>query len=223
MKETEMSHFPTELDPRERELLTFREQAQRRCTLYREKLHALGLMPGTPMRFIALLTSGLPGEALEVAVVDEQGRPWTRRARPLGEIESGARKIHGLNTGDLAHEALLTEWKDELLSRLSAPTAQGSVPVVVAWTGGFVARALSASLGEPFPVALVDVQAAVREADLEINPDNRYRPSLAGLQWTVEIPVADPTRSLSAALAIRVAVYKLLAGEAAQDVPSLQR
>lgn len=200
-------------------------QATRRLHAYRQALLALPLTPGQPFRTLALLTTDLPGEAFEVAVVLEDGRALVRRARPHGDVSPGARKVHGLDRGDLVGEVPLSARRHSLEARLMSPGTDGQPVPLLAWAGKFVADALSNSFtlaGQaPFTLPLLDLQAAIRRADLELDPNQRYHPQLRGMNWTVDVPTPEPTSALSAAQVTRQVVLAILTGEAIRRPPQL--
>lgn len=191
---------------------TFQEQAAQRFAAYRAELLSLGLTPGLPFRTIAVLTTDLPGEAIEVAVIMEDGQAISHRARPTGIISASATQIHGLSAGDLEGENTLRARQRGLEARLSAPGVDGLPVPVVAWAGAFVSEALSNSFDSPLSVKLLDLQLSVQAGDRSFNPSARYRPSLGGMNYTVDVPQPDKRSSLSTATCTRLVLDALLNG-----------
>jgi len=195
---------------------TFLTAAQKRAERYAERLEAAGLCADAPYRTLGVLTTGLPGEVIEVALLDEHGRPYVRRCCPSGEVEPGAFNVHGLQRQDLLTQPPISDWAGEFCRALTAPASDGRVPVVVCWAGALVRHALSAGLGSTFSVPLLDLQALVDPQDDGRAP---YRVSLSSMRWTVDLPEADRTRALSTALVTRTLVYNLLRRRSAQRAP----
>lgn len=190
---------------------TFPEQAAQRVNLYADTLLSLGITPATPLRFLAVLTTGLPGEVIEIAVLDGQGNGPVLRARPHGPIDPGAQMHHGLSAAVLSGEAPLTEQLEPLLSALAATGEESGPPTVITWAGPFIEQALRASLGPDAALpAFTSLQDAVHEQDLRLNPLLRYRPSLPGMNYTVEMPATDPTSASANANALRVVTQAIL-------------
>ena len=201
--------------------VTFPEQAARRFEASRAELHALGWTAGLPFRTIAVLTTDLPGEAIEVAVILEDGSSRLHRAKPLGVISPGASRIHGLIADDLRGELPLRSRQRHLEALLLQSGPDGEPVPTVAWAGRFVSQALNNSFDTPFNVPLLDLQSAVHAADLHLNPDSQYRPMLSGMLWTVDVPLPDRTSALSMATVTRQVLLALLEGTPIQHPPRL--
>lgn len=194
--------------------------ARRRCTLYRQFFTAQGLRPDQPFRCVAVLTTDLPGEVIEVAIVDEGNRVFTRRAAPVQSISPGAQAHHGLSMDDLEHEWPLSSWVQRLESLLAAPGPDGQAVPVVAWAGRFLQEAFTNSLGRPLGVDVIDLQAPVSQADREINPYSRFRPSLQGMNWTVPLPQVDPRAARNAALCTRLMLREVMTEQVVTTPPT---
>lgn len=194
---------------------TFEEQAAQRMTLYADALHTHGVFPGAPLAFVGVLTTGLPGEVIELALITP-GAEHVWRAQPLGPIEGGAYRRHGLTTLDLASEPPFTQVYPQMLEVL-----QSAGPVtLIAWTGRFITAAVAASLppGTP-PLTPLDLQAIVDEQDRTLNPYARYLPSLPGMGYTVETPQIDPASALSHARALQAVTAALLERRSTRIIP----
>lgn len=179
---------------------TFPEQAAQRVHLYADALAALGVTSATPLRFLAVLTTDLPGEVIEVAVTDHTGAATVHRVRPSGPMSPGAQRHHGISLDDLQHEPPLSDVLPGVLAALG--TSMNPPPVIIAWAGQFVRDAIIASApGADLPT-WIDLQDLVYRQDLRLNELLRYRPSLAGMAYTVQTPPIDPTSALSAAQAL---------------------
>jgi len=100
-------------------------QALRRIDAYHTQLHRLGLHMDTPIRVLGVLTSGLPGEVLELSLLDETGHLTTHRARPVNPIPAAATAIHGLTDEALCQAWPLARRHAALLTRLRSPDRQG--------------------------------------------------------------------------------------------------
>jgi len=98
-------------------------QALRRIDAYHTQLHRLGLHMDTPIQVLGILTSGLPGEVLELSLLDETGHLTTHRARPINRIPAAA--IHGLTDDALCEAWTLARRHAALLARLRSPDRQG--------------------------------------------------------------------------------------------------
>lgn len=198
------------------------DQATHRLLAYRAALAEQGLRPGFPFRTLAVLTTDLPGEVIELAVTLEDGTHRMHRARPTTAVASGASRVHGLTLEHLQDEPPLRARRQALEQVLSAPDQHGQVVPLVIWAGEFTLNALSNSFGTPFPLPMVSLQSLVRACNMAINPNARYRPSLDGMNWTVPLRAADRTSTLSTAQVTRELVELLLSGEAIHTAPPRQ-
>ncbi|ADV66026.1 hypothetical protein [Deinococcus maricopensis] len=173
-----------------------------RLDAYREALRAYGLTPGQPYRVLAVLTTGLPGEAIEVAVLREDGSAFVRRAFPSVEVEVGAARVHGLDRSGLLGEAPLAEWREALLAELRGFTVR-------AWAAAFALQALNAALAaggaEPIQGTVTGVQDLLERA----YPDEP-RPALRAVCLQLQVPVPDGRSALGTAQATRAVVDALL-------------
>lgn len=184
-------------------------------TLYADALCTRGVLPGASLAFMGVPTTGLPGEIIEPALITPTGEHvW--RAQPLGPIEGGAYRRHGLSAPDLTSEPPFTLVYPQVLGAL-----QSAGPVnLIAWAGRFITGAVQASLppGTP-PLEPLDLQALVDAQDRVVNPYLRAMPSLQGMGYTVPTPPVDPASALSHARALRDVTTALLERRATRTVP----
>jgi DNA polymerase III subunit epsilon len=62
-------------------------------------------------------TTGLHGEAVEIAVIDLAGNVlMNRRVKPVGEMETGAERIHGISMKALENEPAFVDVYNELVA-----------------------------------------------------------------------------------------------------------
>lgn len=198
------------------------DQATERLLAYRAALAEQGLRPGLPFRTLAVLTTDLPGEVIELAVTLEDGTRRVHRARPTTQIAPGAQRVHGLTLEQLKDEPPLRARRQALEQVLAAPDQHGQLVPLVIWAGEFTLDALSNSFGTPFTLPMVSLQSLVRACNMAINPSARYRPSLDGMNWTVPLRAPDRASALSTAQVTRELVELLLTGEAIHTAPLLQ-
>ena len=195
------------------------DQATQRLLAYRVALTEQGLRPGLPFRTLAVLTTDLPGEVIELAVTLEDGTQRVQRAWPATEIAPDASRVHGLTLEKLQEEQPLRARRRSLEHLLSTPDQRGQVIPLVIWAGEFTQDALSNSFGSPFTLPVVSLQPLIRACNMAINPSVRYRPSLDGMNWTVPLRAPNRTSALSVAQVTRELVELLLTGEAIHTAP----
>ncbi|ULH18108.1 hypothetical protein MF271_24450 (plasmid) [Deinococcus sp. KNUC1210] len=195
------------------------EQATRRLLAYRDALAEQGLHPGLPFRTLAVLTTDLPGEVIELAVTLEDGTHRVQRARPVTPIAPTASRVHGLTVELLQDERPLRTRRRSLEHLLNQPDASGRAVPLVIWAGEFAQEALSNSFETPFTVPILSLQPLIQTCNLAINPSVRYRPSLDGMNWTVPLREPNRTSALSVAQVTRALVDLLLTGEAIRTAP----
>jgi len=145
-------------------------QALRRIEAYGQEFTALGLSVTTKFRVLAVLTSGLPGEVLELSLLDEAGQLTTHRARPLQPVPPEASRIHHLTDEVLQNEVPLLHRKHALLVRLRSPDIDGQPVKVIAWAGSFVQAALEHTLNTPLGLDILSIQDAVARGDRVLDP-----------------------------------------------------
>lgn len=193
--------------------------ARRRLAAYQPRFADLT----APFQAVAVLTTDLDGEAFEIAFARDDTSTLTLRGCPGNPISPDSRAVHGVALEDLVNMPALAVHRfglDVLLR--DRPTLMFNAP--------FVQRALDHAMTRagrpPLPwdtYTIVDVQAQVRAADLDLDPDYRYRPSLQGLEWTVPIGTVDRTRALGSAQVLLQAVQFIRAGTAITSNPLLRR
>ncbi|WP_189091128.1 hypothetical protein [Deinococcus ruber] len=195
------------------------DQATRRLLAYRAALAEQGLCPGLPFRTLAVLTTDLPGEVIELAVTLEDGTHRVQRARPATPMAPAASQVHGLTLEMLQNEQPLRTRRRSLEHLLSQPDADGQAVPLVIWAGDFTRDALSNSFETPFTLPLVSLQPLIQACNVAINPSARSRPSLDGMNWTVPLRAPDRTLALSVAQSTRELVDLLLTSEAIRTAP----